>query len=325
MKKSISLLLLLTLCLSLFSLAGCGDDTVMHIGVMSGPTGMGMAKMMEDHAADETPKYVFDVYTDPKVAIGDLSSGELDAVCLPTNTAAALSLSKTSSAEDAADFINVLAVNCLGSLYLLSENATITQLSDLQGKTIYVSVPGSTTEPIMQFLLDRAGVQAEIVTEVDHPTLVSRMAENASDHVDILVLPEPYVSRALTQYPSYSVALDLSEEWSALTDTDPAMGCIVVRSEFLNEHESVVQTMLKEYRASITYIADANHLDDAAALIVKHGIIGNAALAKKALVNLSASLVYRDGQEMKDTLIAFYNAIGIALPKDTFYYEGIKE
>lgn len=323
MKKLLSLLLTLTLLLACTSaLVGCDppDETVtMHIGVMSGPTGMGMAKMMSDHKAEDDTAYVFDVYTDPTVAISDLASGELDAVCLPTNTAAAQANAKE-------DYVSVLAVNCLGSLYLMSNsNETIDSLSDLQGKTIYVSVPGSTTKPILEYLLAQADVQATIEVEVDHPTLVSRMADNAQDPVDILVLPEPYVSKALTQYPSYTVDLNLSTEWSELSTYDLAMGCLVVRNDFLKENDSTVQAMLKEYRASIEYIADPENLDEAAAIIVEQGILGAVPLAKSALTNLSGSLVYRDGDDMKATLISFYDAISFKKPTDDFYYAGIKE
>ncbi len=322
MKKLLSLILTLTLLLTCTAaLASCGEPerVTMHIGVMSGPTGMGMAKMMNDHKAEGDTTYVFDVYTNPQVAIGDLASGELDAVCLPTNTAAAQAKAKE-------DYISVVAVNTLGSLYLLtSENVTVTSLADLEGKTVYVSVPNSTTKPILAHLLSEAGVQATIEVEVDHDTLAKRMAEGAADRVDILVLPEPYVSKALTQNPSYSIDLNLSTEWSTLSEDDLAMGCLVVRNEFLKANESTVQAMLKEYRDSINFIANPDNLEAAAAMIVEQNILGALPLAKKALTNLRGSIVYRDGDAMKQTLISFYTAIGLAQPTDDFYYAGIKE
>ena len=44
-------------------------------------------------------------------------------------------------------------------------------------------------------------------------------------------------------------------------------------------------------------------------------------MAKKALANLGNSICYIDGGDMKETLTAFYTALGIALPDDSFYYE----
>ena len=40
-----------------------------------------------------------------------------------------------------------------------------------------------------------------------------------------------------------------------------------------------------------------------------------------ALKNLGTSIAYIDGDDMKAALINFYNAIGVALPDASFYYE----
>ena len=39
-----------------------------------------------------------------------------------------------------------------------------------------------------------------------------------------------------------------------------------------------------------------------------------------AFKNLGNAISYIDGDEMKEALIAFYNAIGVKLPADEFYY-----
>ena len=121
MKKIISLLLTLsTLTLALFSVS-CQktDDTVINIGVMSGPTGMGMAKLMADNAGSDE-KYNFTVYSSPNDATPALANGTLDMLCLPTNTAATL-------ASKQSDFISVIAINTLGSLFVLTDENTTVQ------------------------------------------------------------------------------------------------------------------------------------------------------------------------------------------------------
>jgi len=326
MKKIFSTLLVFALLLSCAALFSCGEPdptpdgrTPIRIGVMSGPTGMGMAKLMEDYANETDAPYTFEVYTDPAQALNDLAAKDLDAVCIPTNTAAAQANKKD-------DYLSVLAINTLGSLYLLSdENTEIQSLTDLNGKTVYVSVPGSTTKPIVEYLLSQAGVNATVEVEVDHPTLVSRMSPTAADHADILVLPEPYVSKAIGQYSGYSVDLNLSAEWSACSDNDLAMGCLVVRNEFLKDNDQEVQLLLKDYKTSIEYIANPDNRAAAADMIVRQGILGATQLATKALTNLEGSIVYRDGAAMKATLVSFYEAIGLTPPTDDFYYEGIRQ
>lgn len=316
MKKITSLLLTLALivcaltsCSVLDSLFEKEPNAVIKIGVMSGPTGMGMAKLISDEG-DSEENYVFTVYSDPSVATTDLASGTLDMLCLPTNTAATLSGKKD---------ISILAINCLGSLYLLSNSDNeIDSIASLEGKTIYTSVPNSTTGPILNYILKENGVTATVETVSDHDTLVAMLA---SGDAPIAVLPEPKVTAALLKNKDYSVDLNLSDEWSKISDKPLTMGCIVVRNEFLEANKSCVDEFLEKYEASINYVNDSANLESAAQMIVDAGVLPMLPVAKGALSNLYGYIVYQDGAEMKESLIAFYTAIGQPLPKNEAYYE----
>ena len=87
MKKLIALLLLVTMAaLSLSACFPAADDTTVNIGVMSGPTGMGMAKLMADNK-DNADKYTFEVYSAPTTATSDAVSRDSPTVAfLPTVT-----------------------------------------------------------------------------------------------------------------------------------------------------------------------------------------------------------------------------------------------
>ncbi len=311
MKKLIATLLLLTT--SLLALASCGGGKreKINIGVMSGPTGMGMAKLMSD-TADDSELYSFEVYSTPTDATADLANGTLDMLCLPTNTAAAL-------ANKQSDYISVISINTLGSLYLLTDgNTEIKSVADLDGKTIWASVPSSTTGPIIEYLLEKNNVSATIEYEPDHDTLVAKVKNGGAS---IVVLPEPKVTAALTQAPTYSVDLNLSTEWSKVSDTPLTMGCIVVRNDFLKENKASVDAFLEDYKASIEYINDSANLESAAQMIVDEGVLPKLPVAKKALQNLYGSIVYIDGEDMKAALKDFYTAIELEQPSDDFYYE----
>ena len=317
LKKTTSLVCILALVASmLFSLLSCAflspdgaaeDKTTIRIGVMAGPTGMGMAKLMSDEA--QSARYDFRVYSDPSVGVGDLTAENLDMLCLPTNTAA--NLYARSGAK-------VIAVNTLGTLYLLtSEDVTVRSLADLEGKTVYTSVPSSTTGPILRYLLDQAEVSAAIETVADHDALVAKVALG---EVKIAVLPEPKVTAALLQNTAYKVALNLSEEWAALSESPLTMGCIVVRDAFLQAHRSLIDAFLGQYEASIGFINDPQNLESAAQMIVDADVLPKLAVAKKALSNLYGSIAYLDGTAMKTALERFYDAIGQTKPDGEFYY-----
>ena len=314
MKKALSLIRALILLFTFVLTANsCNNDdgVAIRIGVMSGPTGMGMAKLISDQKGIED-RYIFKIFSDPQQATGELAAGNLDLLCLPTNTAATL-------ANKTADYISVCAINTLGSLYLLTDgNTKINSINDLEGKTIYASVPNSTTKPIIDFILSQNGVNATVEHTPDHDTLVAKIKKG---EVSIAVLPEPKVTAALANNTDYKIDLNLTEEWSKISDLPLTMGCIVVRNEYLKDNKKKVDAFLEEYSGSISYIANKTNLDTSAQMIVDAGILPQLGVAKKSLNNLAGSIVYIDGDAMKDALEGFYTAIGLQKPNSKFYYE----
>jgi NitT/TauT family transport system substrate-binding protein len=326
MKKLIALFL--TLALSTLAFVSCAPDKAgqqkISVAYLAGPTGMGMAKLIKDTPAD-SEKYAFTAFTDPNTAASELLSGKVDMACLPTNAAANL----FNKGKD----ISVIAVNTLGSLYLITDkNTSIESIKDLEGKTIYTSVPGSTTEPILKHILEKNQVNATIdTTAKDHDVLVEKVVTSEGEM--IAVLPEPKVSatilQAKTQGKEFSVKLNLSKEWEKVSDQPLAMGCIVVRNDFLKANKAAVNEFLKDYKTSVDFIAATENLEAAAQTIVDTGIIPKPPLAKSALKNLNGSIVLITGQEMKDTLVAFYGVllksssatVGGKQPDTAFYYD----
>ncbi|MBO5945208.1 MAG: ABC transporter substrate-binding protein, partial [Clostridia bacterium] len=139
------------------------------------------------------------------------------------------------------------------------------------------------------------------------------------------VLPEPKATAAILSAKqnsnNYSISLNLSTEWSEVSDTPLTMGCIIVRNEFLAENKASVDAFLAEYKASIEYVGSAENKDAAAQMIVDAGILPKLPVAKSALSNLYGSIVYIDGESMKNALKGFYSAINMTSPADAFYYE----
>ena len=65
------------------------DDVTIRIGALKGPTGLGMLQLMQEAADGEKP-YTFTLAGAADELTGKITTGELDAVALPTNSAAAL-------------------------------------------------------------------------------------------------------------------------------------------------------------------------------------------------------------------------------------------
>lgn len=322
MKKLLSLLLICTL--SLLCLSSCGDGetadeaTSIRVGYMSGPTGMGMAKLINDNGGkDGNSTYSFKQYENTNLAKADLLAGNIDVICLPTNEAAVYF-----NTQD--DESTVLAINTLNTLFLLSDaNTTINSFAELEGKTIYTCKNG-TPKPIIEYLLSKAKVNATVSTSVNGTEILTPKdlgAQITAGNVDIAIAPEPIVTSSLLQNKNYSIDLDLGDEWAKYSSHGITMGCIVANKTFVSKNKNLTAKFLNEYKASIEYIGDNANVDNSAKYVKESGIMAAEPAAKKALTNLGDSITYIDGSAMKTALEAFYTAIGVNLPDADFYYE----
>ena len=329
MKKLLALLLTLSLMLgSLAVLSSCGSGSTngeIRIGYLTGPTGMGMAKLIHDEAEKENSNYVFvDYKNDTEKAKADLSAGNIDVICLPTNEAAAY-YAKNNDAI-------VLALNCLNSLFLVSDkNSDVTSLSDLEGKTVYTCKNG-TPKKIIDYLV--AALELNITVSYTTPDgkIMASPADVKNQMVNVgdlpyVVLPEPIITSAALEIQkngitdiAYSVDVDLADEWSKVSSTPVAMGCIVASRKFVKSNERLVDEFLDRYEDSVEFVGDKENLNFAAKYVAEAGIMAAEPAAKKALSNLGDAIDYLDEEEMKAALSAFFGALGIATPNDDFYY-----
>lgn len=111
-------------------------DREINIAVLSGPTGMGAAKLMSDNAEGKSNnKYNFTVATAPDQVGPSLIQGTYDIAAVPTNLAATLY-------QKTAGGVKVAAVNTGGVLYILENGNTINSVEDLRGKKIYATGSG---------------------------------------------------------------------------------------------------------------------------------------------------------------------------------------
>lgn len=310
--------------MAVFAFGACSPDedepTKIKIGFMAGPTGMGMAKLIHDNGGTAgNEKYEFVSYTDTALAKADLTKGDVDVICIPTNEA--LAYYKTVDSN-----VRMLAINCLNSLYVISnESNAPASLAELEGKTVYTCKNG-TPKIILDYIINSLGLNITVSTSIDGKEIVKPAdvsAQVVAGNLPYAVIPEPLITSSILQNKDYKVVIDLADEWAkipTLENTPIAMGCIITTQDFIDKNRSALNTFLSEYKASIEYVSNAQNLENAANYVAEAKIMGAAAPAKKALANLGDAISYIDGSAMKTNLNAFYQAIGMSAPDDKFYY-----
>jgi len=287
MKKILSLILVVCL---LFTLFGCtkSETRKLNILALKGPTGMGMAKMITDN--DE--KYLFNIIADPTMIASSITSGEADIAACPLNMAAML-YNKTEGN------IQILAINTLGTLYILDKSNSINSVEDLKGKTIVTSGQGATPEYALNCLLDIYGIKDSV--NIEYKTEHSEVATAIlSGSADIVMLPEPNVSVVTSKNSDIKIAVDVSKEIENKSALQFAMGCIIAKKDFVENNKEDILKFLKDYKKSVETI---NSSETAGQIICDAGILDNSVIAQKSIKTSSICFITDD--EMK--IIAFDN------------------
>lgn len=316
MKKFLAILLSLIIIISATACSKTKKTGVtVNIGVLKGPTGMSAAWLMDQNDQKlSANEYNFTVAGTPDAITGQLINGDMDIAALPTNAISAL-YNKTEGK------ISVLGVNALGVLYILENGNSINSVSDLAGKTVLASGKGSTAEYVLNYILEKNGVIAEIVWAAEHSEAATLALKG---DYDIVMLPEPFVTNVTAKSDAFRVALDLTEEWEALGSGELTMGGIAVRTAFLEEHPDAVKAFVDEYGKSVAFTN--SQPEDAAKLIAKYEIAAEE-VAKNAIPR--CNIVWLHGKDYKAVLENFlgvvYNAnpagIGGKMPGNDFYLD----
>lgn len=292
--------------------AETGELRKIRIAGLTGPTSMGLVRLMEDE------KYEFSVCGTADEVTPKLIKGELDMAAVPANLAAVLY-------NNTDGRIKLLAVNTLGVLYIVENGESVSSFEDLRGKTIYATGKGSTPEYTLRYLLSANGIDPDKDLKLEfksEPAEVVAVMEQKKNTV--AMLPEPYVTVAKGKVLNLNTRLDLTEEWEKTgTGKELITGVLAARSDFLLENPDAVKEFLKEYEASVSWVKE--NTAEASLLMEKYGIV-KAAVAEKAIPR--CNLTFISGEKLKAPVSEYLGvlyaenpkSVGGKMPGDDFYY-----
>ena len=335
MKKVLSLVLAMVMCLSVFTACSTEANSeitppataTFRIAGMKGPTTMGMTKLMKDaeaNNADETYEgnvYNVTMYGTAQEINPLLIQSELDVAAVPANVAATL-YAKTEGE------VQVVAVNTLGVLYMVQIGDSVQSIADLKGKTIYTTGKGATPEYTLRHILSENGIDPDNDVTIEfksEATEVGALLASAEGDM-VAMLPQPYVTAVQAQNENVTVALDMTEEWGKISDQKLITGVLVARKSFIEENKEAFDVFVADYAASTEYVT--SNVDEAAAWVAEYGIVAKEPLAKKAIPQCNITCV--TGEEMKALVNNYCSvlyaqnpaSVGGAIPDDGFYYVG---
>lgn len=299
------------------------DAVTVRVGSLKGPTSLGLLTLMDKASKGETvDNYEFQMATGADELLPLVVKGDLDIVLVPANVAAVL-YQKTDGG------VEVIDINTLGVLYMVTGTAEVGSIADLKGKTVYLTGKGTTPEASLRYLMDASGLKEEDVI-LEFKSEAAEVAAILAENPDAIgLLPQPFVTAACMQNDSLKTVLDINEEWMRLQSaagdgSGMVTGVTVVRKAFLQDNPEAVAAFLEEHAASAAAINEDPDLG--AALAVEAGIVAKEPIARTAIPQ--CNIVCVTGEEMKTALSGYLNIlkdfnaelVGGAVPGDDFYH-----
>lgn len=290
------------------------------IAALKGPTAIGMVGVMENAENGATANsYTFTLAGAADEITADIIKGDIQIAAVPCNLASVL-YNKTGGA------VEVAAINTTSVLYIVETGESIRTAEDLKGRTIYSTGKGTTPEYTLNYLLRAAGLDPEKDVTVEYKSEAAEVAALLTEGGDaVAMLPQPYVTVAMTQNESLRIALDVAAEWEryAQDGSSVVTGVVLVNRAFAEEHKAELDAFLAEYQASVQYVNE--NVEASAELVEKFDIV-KAAVAKKAIPY--CNIVFIEGEDMQARVEGYLKAlyeqdaqsVGGALPGEDFYY-----
>ena len=300
------------------------DETPdVRLAVLSGPTGVGAAKLLDDannHSAANRMGYAYTIASDNSELVAGLTGPdpEFDIATVASNVALNL-YNKTDGG------VQIIAVGTLGVLHILESGGKteINSMGDLAGKTVYAAGQGANPEYVLRYLLRENGLDDVEVVFADASEISAKLI---SGEIECAMLPVPAATAAIMKSEGkVRQAIDLTEAWDSLrSGSQLIMTAVVVRTQFAQDHPERVAGFLADYEASIDYVN--SNVDAAAELVAGLGITPSAPIAKQAIPQ--CHLAFLSGMDMVAAISDYYSvlysidpaSVGCSLPDDGIYW-----
>ncbi|GEM_PF-4506090 len=206
------------------------------------------AYAIEDCEAFSAAPCEYEIYDDRSVMLSSLLKGESDLALLNTEDAAKV-YSMTHGK------IKVLALVQNARPCIISTAGRLSSVRDLKGKKILCSGHDATDEKVLRFILDKNEifvasnpVSADLDFSVPASQVVSQLLAAEAEYA---LMSESFAASALRKSSSLSIALDLKDDYSALTEQNIPRMLLVVNTASMNQKTDIIEKYLEFYSGEL--------------------------------------------------------------------------
>lgn len=302
---------------------GSTESTTVRVGLIMGPPSMGLTQfLLAARNGRTTNDFQFTFNGVDYIGLSAaLNNGDYDVATLPSNIGPILYNNKELHNQ-----YEVISINNLGVLYVMTTDESIRALSDLAGRHVYSYGEGGTPEYTIEALLRKAKLADSFQLEFkSSPFEVLNLMQSEKNCVAIL--PQPFVSLSKLMVDPLYTPVNITEEWDkAFSDTgsQAVTTTTIVNKAFLEAHEQAIIEYLRMAGKSVDW--SLSHMEEASALQEELGTFLNNAVALDAMPQIS--MVNLTSVKMRTALSGFIDelyaanpdSVGGAIPAEDFYY-----
>lgn len=214
--------------------------------------------------------------------------------------------------EDAAKLsaqtdIRILAINAYLKLTLLQKGESITEISQINGKTIYATGQGTYIQYFIEEIVADNLFNCEIIY-LDSAELAKKAK---AGEIEFCIMPEPEATAVATDNEEVKRVLD----FTALSKKDFSyvQNCIVARADYIEKNPEIIKEFLTHIETNSNFIKTETGAMYSAEVFTNNGYYSNQMLALNAIN--AGGTAYVEGEEMKGIIEKNLNIIGRANPE----------
>lgn len=242
-KKILSLLIFLTSTLSF-------AETIKFI-IPDGLPALSVVKLMENNKTIKGIDIDYKIEKSSDSLVMNMLKKEGDIAIVPSNFTAQL---YNKGLE-----YKILGTVGWGSFYIVSRE-DIVSLKDLENKKIYTFGKGLTPDIVLQTLLKENGVDTSKL-EINYLNGGNELVGMfIAKKANIIVIPEPMLSKVLSKVKDAKINFNLNEIWKANFGSIQGFpqSTLVVKNSILIEKPEFIETLTQEMLKSSNFINDSN-------------------------------------------------------------------
>ncbi len=328
MKKSLALVLLIILTITMLGLVACNEEKeAIVIGTPDGAPALAFANLLATTQEYKTQATVtIDVVsgTDAAVTVGGkLTSDDYDVAVLPSNVAANIYNGQLD--------VSVLGTVTWGNLYLINKTGAMASLSELSGKKVYSISMSGIPYQLFAYLLAQNGMSIATDQDIADNNLTNKViVEGAtapqiiakwSTSVDYAIVAEPALTNIIAK-TSAQIGMDLQQAYATATNSDATgypQAVLVAKKSFIKNNTRFVRDLLNKMEENAEFLTTEENI--ALAVTAAKAINEGTALAsvKKVVTAERCNVKFVRAEDCKDSVTTFLAALGITVDEDFFY------